>query len=243
MNYERSKLEGLKLLLEIIALSFGIILGITGSIIGMIAWSESREANRLNIDSKQGAEDTKFYELLLADPALSGLFVDFRGETNTMSVARKKILLLISTNNDEFLMLCGEQTDPVPWQTVQDLNDYVWAGAGFYDERRVRLRKAYNLMEWVSAQAEYDFEANRRVPMTKGDILSWVSYIDLLASHPLFLASLQDQHDHNSTSKEYCAFVRERILSQAGGRELLMNVYSNMLDPAWADAIGDTMPH
>jgi hypothetical protein len=243
MNQAHSKLERVRLWLEVFALGFGILAGIAGSIIGLVAWTESREANRLNIDTQQGTEDTKLYEFLLADPSLSGLFVEFKSETNVLTVANKKILLLLSTNNAEFSMFCEKATNPVPWKTVQELNDYLWNGKDFYDEKQIRLRKAYNLMEWISGQAEYAFEANRRGQLAKGDFQSWIAWIDLLATHPLFLASLQDEHDYDFPSKGYCAFLRQRVLAQPQGRELLANIYSNMLDSAWIDSVGCATPH
>jgi len=238
MNQTSSQLEKIKLRLEVFALGFGILAGIAGSVIGIIAWTESREANRLNVDTQQGTEETKLYEFLLADPSLSGLFVEFKDETNVLSVAKEKILLLISTNDAEFSILCKEPTNPIPWQTVQELYDHLWAGKGFYEEKRVRLRKAYNVMEWISGQVEYAFEANRHGQLAKGDFQSWVAYVDLLGTHPLFLASLQDEHDHDSPSKEYCAFLRQRILAQPHSRELLANIYSNMLDSGWINSVG-----
>lgn len=242
MNHAPSQLEKIKLWLEVFALGFGILAGVAGSIIGVIVWTESRVANRLNIDTQQGTEETKLYEFLLADPSLSGLFAEFKGETNALSVAKKKILLLISTNDVEFSMLCKEPTNPVPWETVQELYDHLWAGEGFYDEKRVRLRKAYNVMEWISGQVEYAFEADRRGRLAKDDFQSWVAYVDLLGTHPLFLASLQDEHDYDSPSKEYCVFLKQRILAQPHGRELLANIYSNMLDSAWVNSIGCETP-
>jgi hypothetical protein len=238
MNQPHHKLEKVKLWLEVFALGFGILAGIAGSIIGLIAWTESREANRLNIDMQQGADDSKLYEFLLADPSLSGLFVEFKGETNILVTANKKIWLLVSTNNDEFSMFCNAATNPVPWRTVQELNDYLWDGRNFYDERQIRLRKAYNLMEWISGQAEYAFEAYRKGLLPKDDFQSWMAWIDLLVTHPLFLASLQDEHDYDFPSKEYCAFLRQRILDQPQGRELLSGIYRNMLDSAWTNSIG-----
>jgi hypothetical protein len=98
-------------------------------------------------------------------------------------------------------------------------------------------------MEWISGQVEYAFEANRRGQLTKGDFQSWVGYVDLLGTHPLFLVSLQDEHDYDSPSKEYCAFLQQRILAQPHGRELLANIYSNMLDSAWVNSIGCKTPH
>lgn len=243
MNQARSKLEKIKLWLEVFALSFGILAGVTASIVGVIAWTESREANRLNVDTQQGTDDTKLYEFLLADPSLSGLFVEFKSETNALTAADKKVWLLISTNNDEFSMFCKAATNPIPWRTVQELNDYLWDGKNFYDEKQIRLRKAYNLMEWISTQAEYAFEAQRRNLLAKSDFQSWMAWVDLVATHPLFLASLQDEHDYDFPSKEYCAFVRQRILAQPQGRELLANIYSNMLDPAWIDSAGCATPH
>ena len=243
MNQARSKLEKIKLWLEVFALGFGMLAGIVGSIIGIIAWTESREANRLNVDTQQGTEDTKLYEFLLTDPSLSGLFTDFKGETSALSVAKKKILLLISTNDAEFSKLCKEPTNPVPWETVQELYDVIWTGEGFYDEKRVRLRKAYNLMEWISGQVEYAFEANRRGRLAKGDFQSWSAYVDLLCTHPLFLASIQDEHDFDFPSKEYCAFLQQRIFAQPHSRELLVNIYSNMLDSVWINSIGRATPH
>ena len=243
MNQSRSKLERVKLGLEIFALGFGILVGMAGSIIGIIAWTESREANRLNVDTQQGTEDAKLYEFLLADPSLSGLFVEFKGETNASAVAKRKILLLISTNNIEYSRLCQEPVSPIPWETVQQLHAQLWTDDGFYDEERVRLRKAYNVMEWISGQVEYAFEANRRGQLAKGDFQSWVGYVDLLGTHPLFLVSLQDEHDFEMPSKEYCEFLRQRILAQPEGRELLANIYSNMLDSAWIDSIGCATPH
>ena len=237
MNQTRSRLEKVKLWLEVFALGFGILAGIAGSIVGIVAWTESRAANRLNVDTQQGTEETQFYGFLLNDPSLSGLFADFPDETNVLTVAHQKILLLISTNTDEFSRLCTEQTNSMPWKTIQDLNGYLWKGNGFYNNKRVRLRKAYFLMEWLYDQIEYSFDANRKGQLSDDDFQGWVGYLDEFCTHPLFLAALQDEHDNDYPSKQYCAFVQQRILAQPQGRELLSNIYSNMLDSAWINSI------
>ena len=241
MNQVHSKLEKVKLRLEIFALGVGILVGIGGSVVGLIAWTESRNANRLNVDTQQDADETKLNELLLdkENSSLSGLWAQFQNETNALVVAQKKILLLMSTNENDFAGLC-EQTNPVPLK-VQELNSYIWDGSRFYDERRVRLRKAYNLTEWIYDQIEYSFDANQRGQMNKGDFSGWVGYLDGLCTHPLFLAALQDDHDNGYPSKEYCAFVRQRILAQPQGREILKGIYSNVLDSAWINSISSSI--
>jgi hypothetical protein len=245
MSQPQTKLEKVKLWFEIFALAVGIFVGIGGSIVGLIAWNESRSANRLNVDTQQGTEEAQLYGFLLKDPSLSGLFADFSDETNVLTVAHQKIYLLISTNNEEYLKLCSKQTDPMPWKTVQDLNGYLWNSVGsnsgkdngFYDDKRVRLRKAYYVVEWMYDQIEYSFDANRKGQLSDDDFQGWVGYLDELCTHPLFLAALQDEHDNDYPSKQYCVFVQKRILAQPEGHELLSNIYSNMLDPVWTNSI------
>ena len=241
MSQKHSKLEKVKLWLDVFALGVGIFVGIGGSVVGLIAWNESRSANRLNVDTQQDADETKLNEFLLDkdNSSLSGLWAKFQDETNALVVAQKKILLLISTDENDFAGLC-EQSNPVPL-TVQELNSYIWDGSRFYNDRRVRLRKAYNLTEWIYDQIEYSFDANQRGQMNKGDFSGWIGYLDGLCTHPLFLAALQDDHDNGFPSKKYCAFVRQRILAQPQGREILIGVYSNVLDSAWVDSIGSTI--
>jgi hypothetical protein len=241
MSQARSKLEKVKLWLDVFALGVGILVGIGGSVVGLIAWTESRNANRLNVDTQQDADETKLNEFLLDkdNSALSGLWTIFPNETNALVIAQKQILLLISTNESDFADLCG-QTNLVPLN-IRELNNYIWDGSHFYDDRRVHLRKAYNLMEWIYDQIEYSFDANQRGQMNKGDFSGWVGYVDGLCTHPLFLAALQDDHDNGYPSKEYCAFVRQRILAKSQGREILSGLYSNVLDSAWVNSIGSTI--
>jgi hypothetical protein len=243
MSQAHSKLEKVKLRLEIFALGVGILVGIGGSVVGLVAWTESRNANRLNVDTQQEVDETKLYEFLLDkdNSSLSGLWAKFPNETNALVVAQKKILLLISTNESDFADLCG-QINPMPL-TAQGLNDYIWNGGHFYDDRRIRLRKAYNVMGWIYDQIEYSFDANQRGQLNKGDFSGWVGYLDELCTHPLFLAVLQDDYDKGLPSKEYCeycVFVRQRILAQPQGREILTGIYSNVLDSAWLNSIGST---
>jgi hypothetical protein len=236
MNQPHSKLERVKLWLDIFALGFGIIVGIGGSVVGLIAWTESRNANRLNVDTQQDSDEIKLTEFLVADPELSTLWAKFQNETNALVAAHAKILLIMSTNDNDFTNLY-KQTDPVP-RTVQELNEYIWDGCGFYEDKRIRLRKAYNLMEWIYDQIEYSFDANKRKQLDDVDLKSWSGYLDSLCTHPLFLAVLQDDHDNSFPSKEYCSFVRQRILAQPQGREIISGVYSNMLDSTWINSIG-----
>jgi hypothetical protein len=244
MNQPHSTLEKMKLRLEIFALGVGILVGIGGSVVGLIAWVESRNANRLNVDTQQENDETKLNEFLLNNPSLSGLWAKFPNETNMLEVTRKKVLLLASADEDGYSKLCREQTGlNLTPLTVQTLNEYIWDGNGFYDAKRVQLRKAYNVMEWISEQIEYSFEANQRKQLNEGDFQGWVSYLDGLCTHPLFLAVLQDEHDKNFPSREYCAFVRQRVLAQPQGREILSLVYTNMLDSSWADSIGSEARH
>jgi len=240
MNQAHSKLEKVRLWLEVFALGFGILAGIVGSIIGLVAWTESRSANRLNVDTQQDVDESKLNEFLQADPFLSGLWAEFRDETNVQAVAQKKILLLVSTNNAEFHKLYDEKRDSVPWK-IQELDAYLWDGNYFYDDKRVRLRKAYNIMDWIYDQIEYSFDAHKKGQLSGEDFQGWVGYLDDLCTHPLFLVSLQDDHDNGFISRDYCAFVRERILKQPQGREFLSLVYSNMLDPAWTNSIDHAM--
>ena len=153
-----------------------------------------------------------------------------------MVVAQKKILLLISTNENDFANLCG-QTNPVPL-TIRELNNYIWDGSRFYDDRRVRLRKAYNYMELIYGQMEYSFDANKRGQLNKGNFQGWTGLLDVLCTHPLFLAVLQDEYENGFSSKEYCVFVRQRILGQPQGHEILTGVYSNVLDLTWVNSVG-----
>jgi hypothetical protein len=238
MSQAHSKLEKVKLRLEILALGVGIFVGIGGSVVGLIAWTESRNANRLNVDMQQDADETKLDEFLLDkdNSSLSGLWAKFPNETNALVVAQKQILLLISTDGNDFANLCS-QTNLIPL-TAQGLDDYVWDGGHFYDDRRVRLRKAYNVMEWIYDQIEYSFDANKRGQLNKGDFQDWTGYLDELCTHPLFLAVLQDDHDNDFPSKEYCELIRQRILDQPRGREILTGIYSNMLESTWIDSIG-----
>jgi hypothetical protein len=240
MNQVYSELERIKLRLEILALGVGILVGIGGSVVGLIAWTESRNANRLNVDTQQESDESKLYEFLLdkENSSLSGLWAMFPDETNALVVAQKKVLLLVSTNESDFAYLCG-QTNLMSL-TAQGLNDYIWNGQHFYDNRRIRLRKAYNVMQWIYDQIEYSFDANQRGQLNKGDFSGWVGYLDELCTHPLFLAVLQDDHDNGLPSKEYCAFVRHTILAQPHGREILMGIYSNALDSAWITSISGT---
>ena len=167
------------------------------------------------------------------------MWARFPNDTNVPEVALKKILLLASADQDEYAKLCNEQADlGLAPLTVQKLNDYIWNGNGFYDEKRIRLRKACNVMRWVSEQIEYAFDANRRKQLNAGDFQGWVSYLDGLCTHPLFLAVLQDEQDSNFPSKDYCAFVQQRVLAQPQGREILSLIYTNMLDSRWADSVG-----
>jgi hypothetical protein len=53
MSQAHSQLEKVKLRLEIFALGVGILVGIGGSVVGLIAWNESRNTNRLNVDTQQ----------------------------------------------------------------------------------------------------------------------------------------------------------------------------------------------
>jgi hypothetical protein len=239
MSQTHSKLEKVKLRMEIFALAVGILVGIGGSIVGIIAWTESCNLNRLNVDLQQDNDETKLNEFLLNNPSLSGLWAKFPNETNLLEIARKKILLLASADQDEYAKLCNEHADlglrPL---TVQSLNAYIWDGNGFYDEKRVSLRKACNVMRWISEQVEYSFEANRRKLLNDGDFQGWVSYLDGLCTHPLFLAVLQDEHDSNFPSKDYCVFVKQRVFAQPQGREILSLVYTNMLDSRWSDSVG-----
>ena len=234
-----SRLERIKLRLETLALAVGILVGIGGSVVGIIAWTESRNLNRLNVDLQQDNDQVKLNEFLLNNPSLSGLWAKFPGETNVLEVARKKILLLASTDQDEYAKLCNGHADlGLTPLTVQKLNDYIWSGNGFYDEKRVNLRKACNVMRWVSEQVEYAFEANRRNQLNDGDFQGWVSYLDGFCTHPLFLAVLQDEQDSNFPSRDYCVFVQQRVFAQPQGREILSQIYTNMLDPHWADSVG-----
>ena len=203
MSQARSKLEKVKLWLDVFALGVGILVGIGGSVVGLIAWTESRNANRLNVDTQQDADETKLDEFLLDkdNSSLSGLWAKFQNETNTLVVAQKQILLLISTNESDFANLCG-QTNSIPL-TVQGLNDYIWDGGHFYDDRRVRLRKAYNVVEWIYDQIQYSFDANKKGQLTKDDFEGWIGCLDGLCTHPLFLAALQDDHDNSFPSEEY----------------------------------------
>ena len=243
-NQSHSTLEKLKPLLEIFALVVGIFVGIGGSTVGLIAWVESRNANRLNVDTQQDNDEIKLNEFLLNNPSLCGLWAKFPNETNALEVAQKKILLLASADEDEYSKLCREQANPdLTPLTVQKLYAYVWDGNSFYDARRVRLRKAYNVMKWISEQIEYSFEANQRKQLNEGDFQGWVSYLDEICTHPLFLTVLQDEHDKNFPSQEYCAFVRQRVLAQPQGREILSLVYTNMLDSSWADSLGSEASH
>jgi len=241
MSQAHSKLEKVKLRLEIFALGVGILVGIGGSVVGLIAWTESRNANRLNVDTQQDADEIKHDEFLLDkdNSALSGLWAIFPNETNALVIAQKQILLLISTNESDFAGLCG-QTNLVPLN-IRELNNYIWDGSHFYDDRRVRLRRAYNFMELIYDQMEYSFDANKRGQLNKGDFQGWTGFLDVLCTHPLFFAVLQDEYENGFPSKEYCVFVRQRILAQPQGREIIMGVYSNMLDSTWESSIGSAI--
>ena len=111
MKHTSSKLERVKLRLEMLALAVGILVGIGGSVVGLIAWTESRNLNRLNVDLQQDNDETKLNEFLLNNPSLSGLWARFPNETNVPEVALKKILLLASADQDEYAKLCNEQAD------------------------------------------------------------------------------------------------------------------------------------
>src|ERR1017187_2875469 len=108
MSQAHSKLEKVKLRLEIFALGIGILVGIGGSVVGLVAWTESRNANRLNVDTQQEADEIKVNEFLLdkENSLFSGLWAKFPDETNALAVAQKKILLLISTDENDFAGLC-----------------------------------------------------------------------------------------------------------------------------------------
>ena len=54
-----------------LALAVGILVGIGGSVVGLIAWTESRNLNRLNVDLQQDNDETKLNEFLLNNPSLS----------------------------------------------------------------------------------------------------------------------------------------------------------------------------
>jgi hypothetical protein len=243
MSQAHSKLEKIKLRLEIFALGVGILVGIGGSVVGLIAWNESRNANRLNVDTQQDADEAKLNEFLQADPFISGLWAEFPNDTNVEFVAHEQISLLVSTNDKEFSILRTNGNNSFQWKTVQDLNSNLWSGDGFYDEKRIRLRKAYNVMDWIYDQIEYSFDAHKKGQLNQEDFQGWIGYLDGLCTHPLFLASPQDDHDNGFVSKEYCSFVLQRILVQPQGRELLSLVYSNMLDPSWTNSINSISRH
>ncbi len=240
MRQPDSKLEKIKLRLEMLALVVGILVGLGGSVVGLIAWTESRSLNRLNVDLQQDNDEIKLNDFLVNEPSLSALWAKFPGETNVQEVARKKILLVASANENEYSRLCADSAslDLTPL-TVQRLNDSIWAGNNFYDEKRIRLRRAYNVMRWISEQIEYAFDANQRKLLNSGDFQSWISKLDELCTHPLFLAVIQNEHDSNFPSPSYCDFVKQRILAQRQGPEILSLLYSNMLDASWANTVGN----
>src|ERR1039458_9250317 len=90
----------------------------------------------------------------------------------------------------------------------------------------------------VYDQMEYSFDANKRGQLSKGEFQGWTGFLDVLCTHPLFLAVMQDEYENGFPSKEYCVFLRQRILAQPQGHEILTGVYSNVLDSTWVNSVG-----
>ena len=244
MRQPDSKLDKIKLRLDMLALVVGILVGLGGSVVGLIAWTERRSLNRLNVDLQQDNDEIKLNEFLVNESSLSALWAKFPGETNVLEVARKKILLVASANENEYARLCADSAGlNLAPLTVQQLNDCIWARNNFYDETRIRLRRAYNVTRWISEQIEYAFDANQRMLLNSGDFQNWISKLDELCTHPLFLAVIQNEHDSNFPSPSYCDFVKQRILVQRQGPEILSLLYSNMLDAGWANTVGIQAQH
>ena len=112
-----------------------------------------------------------------------------------------------------------------------------WAG-WFIVDPILRPSIRSNPMELIYDQMEYSFDANKRGQLSKGEFQGWTGFLDVLCTHTLFLAVMQDEYENGFPSKEYCVFLRQRILAQPQGHEILTGVYSNVLDSTWVNSVG-----
>ena len=105
MRQPDSKLEKIKLRLEMLALVVGILVGLGGSVVGLIAWTESRSLNRLNVDLQQGdgtVIESPDGKVILVDGGDNQMFARylagrFRGTSKTNP---RKIDCILVTHGD-----------------------------------------------------------------------------------------------------------------------------------------------
>ncbi len=228
-NNWNSTLERIKLLLEI----FFLIGAIAGVFVGVWALKENRNANRLTLANQLYAQDAKLYDFMAQDPCLHALWAEF-SDTNALATARKQVLILASTNNEQFSQFCTTNIDPLPWKTVGELYDrYVYRSEGFYDEKRIQLRKAYNFAENILYEVDNAYNAKNLKCLKEEDFQTWVAYTDALGMNPIFLTALQYGHDYAFLSEDSCSFFQERISSLHGASNLLQQIYPELLTNSW----------
>ncbi|MFH1061236.1 MAG: hypothetical protein V1797_21435 [Pseudomonadota bacterium] len=207
--------------------------------IAILFWGALQAKRATNIYYKQtkfqvarelGDRDNEIVEEIYRSSATSSFFAHYYPMT-PRECAHKRIH-----------MICQDCCGVPDWNTIAELEAWLFDYREFSDKSKVELRKVFSLAQRILYLMVRAWSAKHEGLLDEDEYESWLTYIDIVGTHPLFLVAVYYWHDMGYLIPGLARDIRTRLLhgDKASFEEIefIKIVYPEMVADDWVDKIG-----
>jgi hypothetical protein len=214
-----------------------------GAVVGVMAYDEYRKANslaeganRIAVSSQLNDKDKAIAALALDKdkPHMDAIWVELPATLKGKQRADAQL---------EAIITAGQKAKIAPgrlpkWTTLEELNTVMYSESAFRSADMRKLREVYLLSELILYTVNDAYQAAQEKMITPEQRDTFAAYLDDIGEHPLILSSIWYGHQGGFITKDFAAFLQQRLLKNAQAKQLAMQVYPELLADSWPRTVG-----
>lgn len=235
--------RSVKTWIELIAHLAIAISTVAGAVVGVMAYAEYRKtnnlaegSNRIAVYSQLNDKDKAIAAVALDKdkPHMDAIWVEL--PTTLKGKQRADAQL-------EAIITAGTKAKRTPaqlpkWATIEELNTVLYSKSAFRSADMQKLRDVFILSELILYTVNDAYQAAHEKMITPEQRDTFVAYLDDIGAHPLILCSIWYGHQGGFITKDFAAFIQQRLLKNAQVKQLAMQVYPELLADSWPKTVG-----
>jgi len=225
---------------SVATLVIAIITGI-GGCIGYKAYveyknmnEEYKKMNELSAFSSLDESERRIFENVIRDDMLTALWAYIPEHLSVKERVDKQLGLISNYKQDKPV----DSSFNYKWQNVHDLEKYIYDSEHYYESKRMRLRKCYNLAEGILYLIFTAHNAKDRAILGDEYWFIYSGYMYDIGSHPLFIAAIAYGHDYGFYNKRFATMLHNTYTSNENLKGVMLEIYPEMKDSSWIETIG-----
>jgi len=208
---------------------FGAVVAVCALVVYIFQTVELSKQNKIQIDLSLRQAENAMYDTTSRDPFLMAFFAD-PPEKEDFSIAdAENYVNIVLEKNSTF----------GGWKNVEEFLSKLYAASSdYYDPKKQKLRKAYDLAERVLYLLQDAHSAHQAGILGDEDYETWITYVDDLGFNPFFLSALYYGHSSGYITKKFAEDIKKRFIRTKRNEQAARILYEELLKPDWKDNVG-----